>query len=503
MVRTSLRASLVVLLCSAAASAYAAPTNDRFANAVALNGWVATSTVDPNGAQTNQGDPNAGAYQPISLWWSYTPPSDGEVTLSVSPVPVSSDTTPQRPINGQGYEVYLYNATPAPTSPGHSNFFDDHWGGLRAGENSTRLTSLDMRFNGKANTTYYIEIGTYATFTQPFTVKAATAVGTSSWYWRSDHKGGTGYAIETRGGNVFAGFFLYNSDGTPNWYVASGPLVNGNHFAGQLLQYKGGQPITNAQSPAQAGTQQGSAGPVVIDWTSPCHANMTWPGGVVPIDCFVFDSSSGYQNTGMPDGYHTTGWYWLPEDGGGRGLFGQAQGSSEFWVIFHYDATGNATWHVASVGGLPTDPNLQPFGGMANQYQSTCAAWQNPVNPNTGQAYIYGYPFYAYSGGQTVSGPYKPATIGSTPFFYSSVNCNANFNTVSVAGFSTMNGAEYSGPSTTLGGTDLMLDGTTNASVISDPNTGNTITQSNSSAAAYQSLCADVNGECHFSRFQF
>ena len=66
-----------------------------------------------------------------------------------------------------------------------------------------------------------------------------------------------------------------------------------------------------------------------------------------------------------------------------------------------------------------------------------------------------------------------------------------------------MNGSEYSGPSTALGGTDLTLDGVTDTDTISNPSNGQTISQASPSAPAYQQLCSDTGGECHFVRFQF
>ena len=484
--------------------------NDRFAGLIPLSGWVTNSTIDPTGADTNDADPVASGYEPVSLWWSYTPPADGEVTLSITDLapPVGATNDPLQ--NPQGFEVYVYDQIPvasprATNARGLTNFFDDHWGGLRAGENPKRLNAVDLRFAGKAGATYYIEIGTFQTRTLPFTVKAATSVGTTSWYWGSDHRGGTGYAIEMRGGNVYAGFFIYNDDGTPNWLVASGPLVNGNLFRADLQQYAGGQSIMTAQTPDQAGQVVGSPGTVTITWDGPCHATMIWPGGTVPIECYVFDSGTGWMNSGKPAGYHDTGWYWLPEDGGGRGLFGQAQGSSEYWVIFDYDQHGKATWETVMVGGLPTATGAQPmFGGAANQWESNCMA---PVytDPSSNQNYYYAHPLMSYSGGQSLTGPWKAPT--GTVVASIAMTCSSNFfDSASVAGYSTLGGLEFLGPSTSLGGTDLFLSGIADNPSLYDaaqnavlPPVGGFFLR----VFNYPTICSDTGGQCHWTRYQF
>ena len=73
-----------------------------------------------------------------------------------------------------------------------------------------------------------------------------------------------------------------------------------------------------------------------------------------------------------------TGWWWNPAEGG-RGFSIEAQGNNLFFAIFHYDASGRATWNVS--------PGPVSLGG----------------------SYFAG-DFYGVTGGQTLGGPYKAPT---------------------------------------------------------------------------------------------
>jgi hypothetical protein len=73
-----------------------------------------------------------------------------------------------------------------------------------------------------------------------------------------------------------------------------------------------------------------------------------------------------------------TGWWWNPAEGG-RGFSIEAQGNNLFFAIFHYDASGRATWNVS--------PGPVSLGG----------------------SYFAG-DFYGVTGGQTLGGAYKAPT---------------------------------------------------------------------------------------------
>jgi subtilisin family serine protease len=61
------------------------PENDLFANAIALTGNSGTSSISNTNATKESGEPNhAGNAGGKSIWWSFTPASDGVLTLSTT-----------------------------------------------------------------------------------------------------------------------------------------------------------------------------------------------------------------------------------------------------------------------------------------------------------------------------------------------------------------------------------------------------------------------------------
>jgi hypothetical protein len=73
-----------------------------------------------------------------------------------------------------------------------------------------------------------------------------------------------------------------------------------------------------------------------------------------------------------------TGWWWNPLEGG-RGFSIEVQGNSLFFAAFHYDVSGRATWNVS--------PGTVSLGGS-----------------------FFTSDLYNVTGGQTLGGPFKPAT---------------------------------------------------------------------------------------------
>src|SRR6266481_2906070 len=142
-----------------AGMAWAAPSNDRAAAAIALTGWTAASTVDPTGARTMDGDPLAPAPAPtavntdVSLWWTYTPPVDGEVSVIVTSPTLPTETTTH-------VFLLLYDAQPTPnkTKTTASNYFEFRFGGNLTPSMPWAFPGLDGRFQGKAGQIYVIEV---------------------------------------------------------------------------------------------------------------------------------------------------------------------------------------------------------------------------------------------------------------------------------------------------------------------------------------------------------
>ena len=73
-------------LCLGDTASAAAPANDDFANAAALSGLPANATGTNVDATTESGEPEHTDFSSVtpgehSVWWSWTAPSDGDVTV--------------------------------------------------------------------------------------------------------------------------------------------------------------------------------------------------------------------------------------------------------------------------------------------------------------------------------------------------------------------------------------------------------------------------------------
>lgn len=93
--------------------------------------------------------------------------------------------------------------------------------------------------------------------------------------WWNPTESGSGYNIDVKHGVIVVTVFSYTSGGDAQWYITSGPIVNGV-FTGTLNKAVGGQCISCPYTgfPAFAGDD----GVVTINFTSPTSAIMYLPG---------------------------------------------------------------------------------------------------------------------------------------------------------------------------------------------------------------------------------
>ena len=96
--------------------------------------------------------------------------------------------------------------------------------------------------------------------------------------WWNPNESGSGYSIDVKHGVLVMTVFSYKASGEQEWYITSGPIVNGS-FTGTLDRYVGGQCISCAYNGLP--TSAGSPGVVTINFTSPVAATMLLPGGRV------------------------------------------------------------------------------------------------------------------------------------------------------------------------------------------------------------------------------
>lgn len=219
------------------------------------------------------------------------------------------------------------------------------------------------------------------------------AVDPQSGWWWNPVEGGSGYAIERQGNQLFLSAFLYESNGIATWYVSTLTRQVDGTFYGSLLRYSGGQSLLGAYKPAAGTTtpanvvltfRTSAAGTLSIQPT-----DLTAPR-LISIERFPISSPA----FSVSNGNFESGWWWNEAEGG-RGFFIEVQGSTAFIGSFMYDNVGQPVWYVSTA-------SLQ------------------------GAQYLSGS-LLQYANGQSLTGTYKPAApigtmIGNMAFNFTSAN---------------------------------------------------------------------------------
>lgn len=198
---------------------------------------------------------------------------------------------------------------------------------------------------------------------------AWTPIPQAGWWWNPAEPG-RGYFLETRGRNLYFAALLYEPDGRASWHLASGPMTDAATWQGALLAYCGGQTLTGAW---QAPGPSLSPGTATLRFSDERHAALDWPGGLTPLERFPIAA----ENSAVPPAAPEPGWWWNPSEPG-RGFTFEVTGANLYLSGLMYDTAGSPIWYVAS--GTLSD----------GAFQST---------------------WLQYAGGQTLAGPYAPATL--------------------------------------------------------------------------------------------
>ncbi len=195
----------------------------------------------------------------------------------------------------------------------------------------------------------------------------------TGWWW-NPKEAGRGYSIEARGRNLFYAAYLYDDSGRSMWYVATGPAsLDGSLFTGDLLALSGGQSLGGAYRPP--GTPR-VVGPITLAFSDAVSGTMVWPGGTVAIERFNI-VPGGLDSPAQPN-IPESGWWWNAGESG-RGFFVEWQAGTAFIAGYMYDDSGSPVWYVSSYA----TPAPLVFNGT----------------------------WWSYANGQTLTGPYKPATL--------------------------------------------------------------------------------------------
>jgi len=106
-------------------------------------------------------------------------------------------------------------------------------------------------------------------------------------WWAAASEPGRGYYTEVQGNMLFLATYMYRTDGSAVWYVASGPMATANSFAGILSEYQGGPGFLNPGRTG-AGAVPLANNNVTIQWTSATTATITIGGRQVAVTRYSF-----------------------------------------------------------------------------------------------------------------------------------------------------------------------------------------------------------------------
>jgi len=198
----------------------------------------------------------------------------------------------------------------------------------------------------------------------------------SGWWWNPSQSG-RGFAMEVSGNTLFMAAYLYDGSGRATWYASSGRFYADGSFSAPLDRYAGGQTLTGSY---QAAALAGSDGTASLNCASATTCTLTWPGGTVPLQRFVWSLSG---TPPPPANTPQTGWWWNPAESG-RGFFLEVQGDTLLGTGYMYDASGNPIWYYTA--GSTASLTYQ---GQWSQYangQTLTGSYVAPIvaNPNVG-----------------------------------------------------------------------------------------------------------------------
>ncbi len=190
----------------------------------------------------------------------------------------------------------------------------------------------------------------------------------SGWWW-NPRESGRGFTIEVRDGKLFIAGFLYAADGRATWVSSGGPMSSATSYSGQLTAFANGQTLTGSYRPP---VSTGPLGKLTISFTAPDRATLTWPGGTMSIERYVF--GEGPRSAGVEP---EVGWWWNPAESG-RGFAIETQGDILFITGYMYDISGNPIWFTAN-GELDVFNRFTYTWIQFGNGQTLTGAYQSPV----------------------------------------------------------------------------------------------------------------------------
>ena len=208
-------------------------------------------------------------------------------------------------------------------------------------------------------------INAAAAVTQSLTAPVVMA----GWWW-NPAQSGRGFSIELQGNNLFMAGYLYADDGRATWLTSAGAMSSPTAYNGTLQAFGNGQTLSGAYQPAVLTNP--NAGAVSLQFSDASHATLTWPGGTIPIERYLYGS-------GTPAFQPETGWWWNAAESG-RGFTIEIQGNTLFMAGYMYDASGNPVWYSTSGTMASATVYMGNWQQFANG-QTLTGAYRPPSNP--------------------------------------------------------------------------------------------------------------------------
>jgi hypothetical protein len=181
-----------------------------------------------------------------------------------------------------------------------------------------------------------------------FVVLPGSAVRPGTGIWWNPTEAGRGFVIEYGQGFMVFSAFYYADDGRPEWsttavrYDGSLPRIEA-----ALNQFRDGQALL---APWRASVASPSPGSVAVRFDGPDRAQLTWPGGTVPLQRVNLTGGATIQ--GPASGYPEPGVWWNPAEPG-RGFVLDVQGTQISLGAYLFDDDGRPLW-LTTGGTMPT-----------------------------------------------------------------------------------------------------------------------------------------------------
>lgn len=106
----------------------------------------------------------------------------------------------------------------------------------------------------------------------------------TGWWWNPSESG-RGFNIEIQDNGLYFSTFIYNADGSQQWYTAYGVINSAGYFSGPLTTFRNGQCIECGYKSPQL---QPSPGNISIQFTSESTGTLSWLGKSTAIRRFAF-----------------------------------------------------------------------------------------------------------------------------------------------------------------------------------------------------------------------